>query len=49
MPTIQITPSSTELLQNVADTLGKAKKVVMITGAGISTNSGIPVSNKGML
>lgn len=42
MPTVQITPSSAELLQNVADTLGKAKKVVMITGAGISTNSGIP-------
>ncbi|KAK6063817.1 hst3 protein [Seiridium cupressi] len=42
MPTVQITPSSTELLQNVADTLNKAKKVVVITGAGISTNSGIP-------
>lgn len=46
MPTVQITPSSSELLQNVADTLGKAKKVVMITGAGISTNSGIPVSDE---
>ncbi|ETS75957.1 hypothetical protein PFICI_12901 [Pestalotiopsis fici W106-1] len=42
MPTVQITPGSAELLQNVADTLGKSKRVVMITGAGISTNSGIP-------
>ncbi|KAH8681699.1 hypothetical protein BX600DRAFT_505357 [Xylariales sp. PMI_506] len=42
MPTIQVTPSASELLQNVADTLGKAKKVVVVTGAGISTNSGIP-------
>ncbi|KAH8196739.1 hypothetical protein TruAng_009094 [Truncatella angustata] len=42
MPTLQITPTSAELLQAVADTLGKAKKVVVVTGAGISTNSGIP-------
>ena len=32
-------------LQEVADILASAKKVVVITGAGISTNSGIPVSN----
>ncbi|KAI8623432.1 DHS-like NAD/FAD-binding domain-containing protein [Xylariaceae sp. FL1651] len=42
MPTIQITPDAAELLQNVADTLAKARKMVIITGAGISTNSGIP-------
>ncbi|KAI1326219.1 DHS-like NAD/FAD-binding domain-containing protein [Xylariaceae sp. FL0255] len=42
MPTLQITPESTDLLQNVADTLAKARKMVIITGAGISTNSGIP-------
>ncbi|KAI5861522.1 DHS-like NAD/FAD-binding domain-containing protein [Durotheca rogersii] len=42
MPTLQVKPASSELLQHVADSLGKAKKVVIITGAGISTNSGIP-------
>lgn len=43
MPTVQVTPGAADLLQNVADILGKAKKVIIITGAGISTNSGIPV------
>ncbi|KAI1800795.1 DHS-like NAD/FAD-binding domain-containing protein [Daldinia bambusicola] len=42
MTILQVTPTSSELLQNVADSLGKAKRVVIITGAGISTNSGIP-------
>ncbi|XXG95169.1 hypothetical protein Hte_001429 [Hypoxylon texense] len=42
MPTVQVKPTSSELLQHVADSLGKARKVVIITGAGISTNSGIP-------
>jgi len=31
-------------LQGVADVLADAKKVVVFTGAGISTNCGIPVS-----
>ncbi|KAI2776294.1 DHS-like NAD/FAD-binding domain-containing protein [Daldinia loculata] len=42
MTILQVTPTSSELLQDVANSLGKAKKVVIITGAGISTNSGIP-------
>ncbi|KXJ95142.1 DHS-like NAD/FAD-binding domain-containing protein, partial [Microdochium bolleyi] len=42
MPTLQVAPTSSDLLQAVADTLGKARRVVVITGAGISTNSGIP-------
>ncbi|CAK7262665.1 NAD-dependent deacetylase hst3 [Sporothrix epigloea] len=42
MPTIQVLPGSVELLQEIADALWKAKKVVVVTGAGISTNSGIP-------
>ncbi|KAI3319556.1 DHS-like NAD/FAD-binding domain-containing protein [Xylariaceae sp. AK1471] len=42
MPTLQITPDALDLLQNVADTLAKSRKMVIITGAGISTNSGIP-------
>ena len=31
-------------LQNIANILAAANKVVVITGAGISTNCGIPVS-----
>ncbi|KAK7224564.1 hypothetical protein V2G26_012567 [Clonostachys chloroleuca] len=42
MPTQHVDPSSDELLQTVANTLLKARKVVVVTGAGISTNSGIP-------
>ncbi|KAI1077885.1 DHS-like NAD/FAD-binding domain-containing protein [Whalleya microplaca] len=42
MPTVQVKPTSSDLLQDVADSLGKARKVVIISGAGISTNSGIP-------
>lgn len=43
MPTLRVDPSSDEDLQDVANALLKARKVVVITGAGISTNSGIPV------
>lgn len=42
MPTTHVLPESHELLQDIADGLGKAKKVLVVTGAGISTNSGIP-------
>jgi accessory colonization factor AcfC len=44
MPTISVKPSSGQHLQAIADALGKSKRVVVITGAGISTNCGIPVS-----
>jgi NAD-dependent SIR2 family protein deacetylase len=44
MPTVHVTPGSDLLLQDIANSLYKAKKVVVVTGAGISTNSGIPVS-----
>lgn len=43
MPTQHVDSSSEEHLQDVANALLKARKVVVITGAGISTNSGIPV------
>ena len=43
MPTINVGPGSGEELQQIADALGKSRKVVVITGAGISTNCGIPV------
>ncbi|KAK7748219.1 NAD-dependent deacetylase hst3 [Diatrype stigma] len=42
MPTVQVTPTTSDLLQDVANALGKSRKVVVVTGAGISTNSGIP-------
>ncbi|KAK0390132.1 hypothetical protein NLU13_3705 [Sarocladium strictum] len=42
MPTQHIEPECAELLQDVADSLLKSRKVVVVTGAGISTNSGIP-------
>ncbi|RKU42397.1 hypothetical protein DL546_004514 [Coniochaeta pulveracea] len=42
MPTIHVTPESGDQLQEIANALAKAKKVVVVTGAGISTNSGIP-------
>lgn len=42
MPTQRVMPSCLGHLQDIADTLSKAKKVVVVTGAGISTNLGIP-------
>ncbi|KAK8146420.1 hypothetical protein G3M48_003163 [Beauveria asiatica] len=42
MPTAHVEPSSGELLQDIAESLLKARKIVVVTGAGISTNSGIP-------
>jgi NAD-dependent SIR2 family protein deacetylase len=46
MPTINVEPSSDQELQEIADVLAKSRKVVVITGAGISTNCGIPVSER---
>jgi NAD-dependent histone deacetylase SIR2 len=43
MPTQHVRPEDAESLQDIANALVKARRVVMITGAGISTNSGIPV------
>ncbi|KAK4205005.1 putative NAD-dependent histone deacetylase [Triangularia verruculosa] len=42
MPTTHVEPGSEALLEEIANSLWKSKKVVVITGAGISTNSGIP-------
>lgn len=41
---IHVQAGSANDLQGIADSLWKARKIVVITGAGISTNSGIPVS-----
>ncbi|KFY24726.1 hypothetical protein V493_05051 [Pseudogymnoascus sp. VKM F-4281 (FW-2241)] len=42
MPTTNVSPTSELQLQQIADALSKSKKVVVVTGAGISTNCGIP-------
>ncbi|KAI9805078.1 MAG: hypothetical protein M1825_000912 [Sarcosagium campestre] len=42
MPIIDIGPDDARRLQDVADVLAKSSKVIVVTGAGISTNSGIP-------
>ncbi|KEZ45755.1 hypothetical protein SAPIO_CDS1554 [Scedosporium apiospermum] len=42
MPTAHVRPGDDEALQIIANALVKARKVVVVTGAGISTNSGIP-------
>ncbi|PNY21215.1 NAD-dependent histone deacetylase HST3 [Tolypocladium capitatum] len=42
MPTQHVEPQSEDHLREIANALLKARKVVVITGAGISTNSGIP-------
>ncbi|KFY36512.1 hypothetical protein V495_07835 [Pseudogymnoascus sp. VKM F-4514 (FW-929)] len=42
MPTTNVSSSCGQQLQEIADALSKSKKVVVITGAGISTNCGIP-------
>ena len=44
MPTVNVNPGSDQELQQIADSLGKSRKVIVVTGAGISTNCGIPVS-----
>ncbi|KAH7309302.1 DHS-like NAD/FAD-binding domain-containing protein [Rhexocercosporidium sp. MPI-PUGE-AT-0058] len=42
MPTTRVGPDSDLKLQEVADVMGGSRKVVVVTGAGISTNCGIP-------
>ncbi|KAJ4002600.1 NAD-dependent deacetylase hst3 [Fusarium irregulare] len=42
MPTTHVSPESQDELREIANGLLKARKVIVVTGAGISTNSGIP-------
>lgn len=44
MAFLEIKKDDNRQLQNIANTIAGAKKIVVITGAGISTNCGIPVS-----
>jgi hypothetical protein len=44
MPTVHVPPDAKAALQEIADAVYKSRKVLIVTGAGISTNSGIPVS-----
>ena len=43
--TVKVGKYDNRQLQNIANTLAAARKVVVVTGAGISTNCGIPVSH----
>ncbi|KAI5785024.1 DHS-like NAD/FAD-binding domain-containing protein, partial [Peziza echinospora] len=42
MPTATVTATSHRQLQTIADTIHSSKRILVVTGAGISTNSGIP-------
>ncbi|KAF8426927.1 DHS-like NAD/FAD-binding domain-containing protein, partial [Tirmania nivea] len=42
MPTATVTSTDHRFLQSIADTIHSSKRILVITGAGISTNSGIP-------
>ncbi|RKF59836.1 putative hst3 protein [Erysiphe neolycopersici] len=42
MPIINVDLESGSELQEIADAIGRSRKVVVLTGAGISTNCGIP-------
>lgn len=46
MAILEVTPENSRQLQNIANTLAAAKKIIVFTGAGISTNCGIPVGLK---
>ena len=45
MAILEVTKEDNRQLQNVANILASSKKVVVVTGAGISTNCGIPVGH----
>ncbi|KAL8711883.1 MAG: hypothetical protein Q9220_003827 [cf. Caloplaca sp. 1 TL-2023] len=42
MPILQVSKDENRQLQNIANILASSKKVVIVTGAGISTNCGVP-------
>lgn len=44
MPITEVNQHSCRELHSIADAIASAKKIVVVTGAGISTNCGIPVS-----
>ena len=44
MAILEVRKDNNRQLQNIANVLANAKKVIVVTGAGISTNCGIPVS-----
>jgi NAD-dependent SIR2 family protein deacetylase len=45
MPLQGVKADHDRALQDIADLLAKSHKIVLITGAGISTSCGIPVSS----
>ena len=47
MGIVEAASNDNRQLQNIANILASSKKVVVVTGAGISTNCGIPVCTIG--
>ena len=47
MAILEVSKDDNRQLQNIANSIAAAKKVVVVTGAGISTNCGIPVRKSG--
>lgn len=45
MPIQAVGKDDASQLNHIADILASSKKVIVVTGAGISTNCGIPVSH----
>lgn len=45
MPLREVLPEDDRALQSIADSLAKSHKHLLVTGAGISTSCGIPVSS----
>ena len=45
MAILEVQPSDDRNLQNIANILANARKIIVVTGAGISTNCGIPVGS----
>lgn len=43
MPLLEVSSMDDRQLQDTADLLAKSHKILVITGAGISTSCGIPV------
>lgn len=45
MPLQEVRAGDDRVLQDIADLLVKSHKIVLVTGAGISTSCGIPVGS----
>ena len=46
MGIVQVQKDDARKLKDIADILASAKRIIVVTGAGISTSCGIPVSSE---